>query len=117
MFIISIFSEIKYIINIILIELATYETYFACKCNLKDMMLFIKCIGAREDATRIGSACVVRCQVVDISLLRHVNQAIYLLTTGACECAFRNVKTVAERLANKLINAGKGSSNSYAIKE
>ncbi|KAJ0491035.1 putative ribosomal protein S7 domain superfamily [Helianthus annuus] len=37
--------------------------------------------------------------------------AIYLLTTGACECAFRNVKTVAGRLANKLINAGKGSSN------
>ncbi|KAJ0864521.1 putative ribosomal protein S5/S7 [Helianthus annuus] len=106
MFIISIFSEIKYIINIILIELATYETYFACKCNLKDMMLFITCIGPREDATRIGSACVVR-----------LSMAIYLLTTGACEYAFRNVKTVAERLANKLINAGKGSSNSYAIKE
>ncbi|KAF5819660.1 putative ribosomal protein S5/S7 [Helianthus annuus] len=66
MFIISIFSEIKYIINIILIELATCETYFACKCNLKD-------VGPREDATRIGSACVVRHQVVDISPLRRVN--------------------------------------------
>ncbi|MFS7900336.1 putative ribosomal protein S5/S7 [Helianthus anomalus] len=41
------------------------------------MMLFITCIGPREDATRIGSACVVRRQVVDISLLRRVNQAIY----------------------------------------
>ncbi|KAL9998651.1 putative ribosomal protein S5/S7 [Helianthus debilis subsp. tardiflorus] len=110
MFIISIFSEVKYIINIILIELATRETYFACNCNLKD-------VGPREDATRIGSACVVRRQVVDISPLRRVNQAIYLLTTGACECAFRNVKTVAECLADKLINAGKGSSNSYAIKK
>ncbi|KAJ0495404.1 putative ribosomal protein S5/S7 [Helianthus annuus] len=50
-------------------------------------------------------------------MLTRLSMAIYLLTTGACECAFRNVKTVAERLANKLINAGKGSSNSYAIKE
>ncbi|KAF5819649.1 putative ribosomal protein S5/S7 [Helianthus annuus] len=74
-------------------------------------VIFITCSGPREDATRIGSACVVRRQVVDISPLRHVNQAIYLLTTGACECAFRNVKTVAVRLADKLINAGKGSSN------
>nr|GEW52188.1 40S ribosomal protein S5-like [Tanacetum cinerariifolium] len=36
--------------------------------------------GAREDATRIGSAGAVRCQAVDISPLRRVNQAIYLLT-------------------------------------
>ncbi|KAF5819653.1 putative ribosomal protein S5/S7 [Helianthus annuus] len=70
-------------------------------------VIFITCSGPREDATRIGSACVVRRQVVDISPLRRVNQPIYLLTTGACECAFRNVKTVAECLADKLINAGK----------
>ncbi|KAK1360629.1 hypothetical protein POM88_045103 [Heracleum sosnowskyi] len=37
--------------------------------------------GRREDATRIGSAGVVRRQAVDISPLRRVNQAIYLLTT------------------------------------
>ncbi|XP_023739340.1 40S ribosomal protein S5 [Lactuca sativa] len=73
--------------------------------------------GPREDATRIGSAGFVRRQVVDISPLRHVNQAIYLLTTGACESAFRNVKTIAECLADELINATKGSSNSYAIKK
>jgi hypothetical protein len=39
--------------------------------------------GPREDATRIGSAGVVRRQAVDISPLRRVNQAIWLLTTGA----------------------------------
>ncbi|GKD36240.1 40S ribosomal protein S5-like protein, partial [Tanacetum coccineum] len=39
-------------------------------------------VGQREDATRIGSAGVVRRQAVDISPLRRVNQAIYLLTTG-----------------------------------
>ncbi|KAL4560750.1 hypothetical protein LXL04_032904 [Taraxacum kok-saghyz] len=73
--------------------------------------------GPREDATRIGSAGVVRRQAVDISPLRRVNQAIYLLTTGARESAFRNVKTIAECLADELINAAKGSSNSYAIKK
>ncbi|KAD3337124.1 hypothetical protein E3N88_32644 [Mikania micrantha] len=69
--------------------------------------------GPREDATRIGSAGVVRRQAVDISPLRRVNQAIYLLTTGARESAFTNVKTIAECLADELINAAKGSSNRY----
>lgn len=72
--------------------------------------------GPREDATRIGSAGVVRRQAVDISPLRRVNQAIYLLTTGARESAFRNVKTIAECLADELINAAKGSSNRYVLK-
>merc|ERR1712070_1101193 len=48
--------------------------------------------GPREDSTRIGSAGVVRRQAVDISPLRRVNQAIWLITTGARESAFRNVK-------------------------
>ena len=73
--------------------------------------------GPREDATRVGSAGVIRRQAVDISPLRRVNQAIYLITTGAREAAFRNVKTIAEGLADELINAAKGSSNSYAIKK
>nr|GMD13195.1 40S ribosomal protein S5-like [Ipomoea batatas] len=73
--------------------------------------------GPREDATRIGSAGVVRRQAVDISPLRRVNQAIYLITSGARQSAFRNIKTIAECLADELINAAKGSSNSYAIKK
>lgn len=73
--------------------------------------------GPREDATRIGSAGVIRRQAVDISPLRRVNAAIYLITTGAREASFRNVKTMAECLADELINAAKGSSNSYAIKK
>ena len=73
--------------------------------------------GPREDSTRIGSAGTVRRQAVDVSPLRRVNQAIYLLTTGAREAAFRNVKTIAECLSDELINASRGSSNSYAIKK
>jgi len=73
--------------------------------------------GPREDSTRIGSAGTVRRQAVDVSPLRRVNQAISLLTIGAREASFRNVKTIAECLAEELINAAKGSSNSYAIKK
>ncbi|KAJ1921950.1 ribosomal protein S5 [Mycoemilia scoparia] len=73
--------------------------------------------GPREDSTRIGTAGTVRRQAVDVSPLRRVNQAIALLTTGAREAAFRNTKTIAECLADELINAAKGSSNSYAIKK
>ncbi|CAE6414088.1 unnamed protein product [Rhizoctonia solani] len=73
--------------------------------------------GPREDSTRIGSQGTVRRQAVDVSPLRRVNQAIALLTIGTRESAFRNVKSVAECLADELINAAKGSSNSYAIKK
>merc|ERR1712126_241441 len=73
--------------------------------------------GPREDSTRIGRAGTVRRQAVDVSPLRRVNQAIWLLVTGAREAAFRNIKTIAECLADELINAAKGSSNSYAIEK
>ncbi|KAJ2364736.1 ribosomal protein S5 [Coemansia sp. RSA 2611] len=73
--------------------------------------------GPREDSTRIGAGGNVRRQAVDVSPLRRVNQGLQLLTTGAREASFRNVKTIAECLADELINAAKGSSNSYAIKK
>merc|ERR1719334_1389695 len=73
--------------------------------------------GPREDSTRIGRAGTVRRQAVDGSPLRRVNQAIWLLCTGAREAAFRNIKSIAECLSDELINAAKGSSNSYAIKK
>merc|ERR1712080_267689 len=73
--------------------------------------------GPREDSTRIGRAGTVRRQAVDVAPLRRVNQAIWLICTGTREAAFRNIKTIAECLADELINASKGSSNSYAIKK
>merc|ERR1739848_597572 len=84
------------------------------------IQVFVEAIinsGPREDASRIGNAGVVRRQSVDVSPLRRVNQAIWLLTTGAREASFRNIKTLPECLADELINAAKGSSNSYAIKK
>lgn len=63
--------------------------------------------GPREDSTRIGRAGTVRRQAVDVSPLRRVNQAMWLLCTGARESAFRNIKSIAECLADELINAAK----------
>lgn len=73
--------------------------------------------GAREDSTRIGSGGVVRRQAVDVAPLRRVNQGVYLLATGARQSSFRNIKSIAECLADELINAAKGSANSFAIKK
>jgi len=73
--------------------------------------------GPREDSTRIGSAGVVRRQAVDVSPLRRVNTAIYLMTTGARNAAFRNIKSMAECLADEIINAANDNQNSFAIKK
>jgi hypothetical protein len=58
--------------------------------------------------------------------LSRFSQLAYVQTDSLCalllssyqtrDSAFRNVKSVAECLADELINAAKGSSNSYAIK-
>ena len=65
--------------------------------------------GAREDSTRIGSGGVVRRQAVDVSPLRRVNQAIYLICKGSRESAFRSLKSISECLADEIINASKVS--------
>uniref|UniRef100_A0A2K6KVZ4 Small ribosomal subunit protein uS7 domain-containing protein n=1 Tax=Rhinopithecus bieti TaxID=61621 RepID=A0A2K6KVZ4_RHIBE len=54
---------------------------------------------------------------VDVSPLHRVNQATWLLCTGTRKAAFQKIKTIAECLAEELISATKGSSNSYAIKK
>eukprot|EP01088_Endostelium_zonatum_P009678 TRINITY_DN22976_c0_g1_i1.p1 TRINITY_DN22976_c0_g1~~TRINITY_DN22976_c0_g1_i1.p1 ORF type:complete len:210 (+),score=53.84 TRINITY_DN22976_c0_g1_i1:67-696(+) len=88
--------------------------------DLNPLQVLVQAIenaGPREDSTRIGSQGTVRRQAVDVSPLRRVNQAIYLITAGARQAAFRNIKTIAECLADEIINASKGSSNSFAIKK
>lgn len=84
------------------------------------LQVYVKAVvnaGPREDSTRVGSGGIVRRQAVDVSPFRRVNQAIYLMAMGAREASFRSIKTAAECLADEIINAAKGSSNSYAIKK
>jgi len=50
--------------------------------------------------------------------MRRVNQAIYLITQGAREHAFRSQKTIAEVLADEIINVEKSNlQSSYALKK
>merc|ERR1739842_40733 len=70
-------------------------------------------------------------KLLTVRIVKHSFEIIHLLTgenplqvvvnaiinSGPREAAFRNIKTIAECLADELINAAKGSSNSYAIKK
>lgn len=88
--------------------------------NENPIKIFIDAIskcGAREDSTRIGTGGNVKRQAVDVSPLRRVNQAIYLMSTGARTASFRNIRSIAECLADEIMNAAKGNQNSFAIKK
>ena len=83
--------------------------------------VFIKAImvaGPREDSTKIGTGGVARKQAVDVSPMRRVNLAIYLLTQGAREHSVKVQKTIAECLADEIINCEKVNTQaSYALKK
>ncbi|OAF65512.1 hypothetical protein A3Q56_06777 [Intoshia linei] len=84
------------------------------------LVVFVKAVvnsGPREDSTRVGRMGSMRRQAVDVSPLRRVNVALWLICTGARNAAFRNIKSISECLADEIMNAAKGNSNSYAIKK
>ena len=41
----------------------------------------------------------------------------FVVAVQAREASFRSIKTIAECLADEIVNASKGSSSSYAIKK
>ena len=59
--------------------------------------------GPREDSARAGSGGVVKKTAVDVSPLRRINLALYMISIGAREAAFRSVRNVAECLADEII--------------
>lgn len=83
--------------------------------------VFVKAVmlaGPREDSTRIGSGGQVKKQAVDVSPMRRVNQAIYLLAMGVRSSTFRNHKTIAECLADEIINIEKENTQAcFALKK
>ena len=82
------------------------------------MVNAIQIAGPREDSTRIGAGGAVRKQAVDVSPLRRINQAIYLLTCGTRDKSFRNQKTIAACLADEIINCEKGNAQScFALRK
>ena len=74
--------------------------------------------GPREDSTRIGGGGAVKKQAVDVSPIRRVNLAIYLLACGCREKAFKNNKTIAECLADEIIHCEKNNvQNCFALRK
>lgn len=63
--------------------------------------------GAREDSTRIGTGGGVKRQAVDVSSFRRVNQAIYYITKYARDKSIKNIKNIAECLADEIMQAAK----------
>jgi len=84
------------------------------------IQIFVEAIqngGAREGSTRIGTGGVVRRQAVDISPMKRANLAIYFMAVGARKAAFKTLKTIAECLADEIMNCAKNSPNSTAIRK
>lgn len=84
------------------------------------LVVFVKAVqncGAREDSTRIGVGGTVRRQACDVSPLRRINQALSLITEGARKASFRSSRTIAECIADELLNASEKKPESYAVKK
>lgn len=71
----------------------------------------------REETTRIVYGGIVYHQAVDISPMRRLDLALKFLTDGVRSSSFSTPKSVEECLADELILAAKGDSNSYAVKK
>merc|ERR1712156_35640 len=94
-----------------LIELQTGEN------PLQILVKAVSNCGPREDSCRVGSAGVVRLQAVDVSPMRRVNKALYMMAKGVRDSTFRNIKTLPECLAEEIMNAAEGSQTSFAVKK
>ena len=70
-----------------------------------------------EDTTRMSYGGVVYHISVDISPTRRMDIALRFISEGVREAAFGSMKTVEEVLADELILAASGDSNSYAVKK
>ncbi|KAK6089537.1 hypothetical protein P3W45_001536 [Vairimorpha bombi] len=73
--------------------------------------------GPREDTARVGRGGSMKRTSVDISPSKRVSIALTLLSNGIRASAFKSRKTLAECIADELINASGCTQNSYAVKK
>jgi small subunit ribosomal protein S7 len=70
-----------------------------------------------EDTTRMSYGGVVYHLSVDISPVRRVDLALRFISEGVRDAAFASAKSVEEVLADEIIAAAAGDSNSYSVKK
>lgn len=73
--------------------------------------------GPREDSARIGRGGAIKRTSVDVSPVRRLNIALFLLAKGIREAAMKNIKSFAECIADEFIAASNGTNNSYAVRK
>jgi small subunit ribosomal protein S5e len=59
----------------------------------------------------------VRRQACDVSPLRRINQSLSLITEGSRKAAFKSSRTIAECLADELLNASRAAPEGCAVKK
>ena len=70
-----------------------------------------------EDTTRLSYGGVVYHMSVDISPVRRVDLALRFISEGVREAAFSSPRSVEEVLADEIIQAAAGDSNSHSVKK
>ncbi len=70
-----------------------------------------------EDTTRMSYGGVVYHLSVDISPVRRIDLALRFISEGVRESAFSTPKSIEEILADEIIQAANGDSNSYGVKK
>jgi small subunit ribosomal protein S5e len=73
--------------------------------------------GPREDSARTGSGGTAKKSSVDVSPMRRINLALYLMTTGARKAAFRNIRNISECLADEIIATATMAQSSFTIRK
>jgi small subunit ribosomal protein S5e len=73
--------------------------------------------GPREASARTGSGGTAKKSSVDVSPMRRINLSLYYMVTGARKASFRNIRTIAECLADEIIACSQASPTSFAIRK
>ena len=95
----------------------TFEI-IAKKTGENPLKVFVKAIengSPMDEVTAIEYGGARYPQAVDVSPRRRINLVLRFLINGAYDKAFNKKATITESLANEIILAAEGSSESYAI--
>ena len=94
----------------IIIELKTGQN------PVQQLVKAIENASPNEDTTRLSYGGVVYHQSVDISPVRRIDLALRFMSEGVRGAAFGSARTVEEVLADEIIQAAAGDSNSFSVK-
>ncbi|MGD1055434.1 MAG: 30S ribosomal protein S7 [Nitrososphaerales archaeon] len=95
----------------IIIELKTGQN------PVQQLVKAIENASPNEDTTRLQYGGVVYHQSVDISPVRRIDLALRFISEGVREAAFASSRSVEEVLADEIIQAAAGDSNSHSVKK